>query len=104
MRFSLLMTMRIIRQRFRLRSALPKQQAKRIIAVFQPQRYTRTFFLLDAFSRAFSEADEVIITDIYSPAGEKQIEGVTSAKLVELIVQNSNAGARHLPTKEDVLD
>ncbi len=80
-----------------------KATGKRIIAVFQPQRYTRTFFLLDAFSRAFSEADEVIITDIYSPAGEKQIEGVTSAKLVELIVQNSNAGARYLPKKEDVL-
>lgn len=80
-----------------------KATGKRIIAVFQPQRYTRTFFLLDAFSRAFAEADEVIITDIYSPAGEKQIEGVTSAKLVELIVQNSNAGARHLPSKEEVL-
>lgn len=80
-----------------------KATGKRIIAVFQPQRYTRTFFLLDAFSRAFGEADEVIITDIYSPAGEKQIEGVTSAKLVELIIQNSNPGARYLPTKEDVL-
>lgn len=80
-----------------------KATGKRIIAVFQPQRYTRTFFLLDAFSRAFSEADEVIITDIYSPAGEKQIEGVHSSKLVELIVQNSNAAARYLPTKEDVL-
>ncbi|KHF33541.1 UDP-N-acetylmuramate--L-alanine ligase [Paenibacillus sp. P1XP2] len=80
-----------------------KATGKRIIAVFQPQRYSRTFFLLDAFSRAFGDADEVIITDIYSPAGEKQIEGVHSAKLVELIVQNSNSGARYLPTKEDVL-
>ena len=80
-----------------------KATGKRIIAVFQPQRYSRTFFLLDAFSRAFGEADEVIITDIYSPAGEKQIEGISSGKLVELIVQNSNAGARYLPTKEDVL-
>ncbi|MDR9857281.1 UDP-N-acetylmuramate--L-alanine ligase [Paenibacillus sp. VCA1] len=80
-----------------------KATGKRIIAIFQPQRYTRTFFLLDAFSRAFGEADEVIITDIYSPAGEKQIEGVHSSKLVELIVQNSNGGARYLPTKEDVL-
>lgn len=80
-----------------------KATGKRIIAVFQPQRYTRTFFLLDAFSRAFGEADEVIITDIYSPAGEKQIEGVSSAKLVELIKQNSNDRARHLPAKEDVI-
>ena len=46
----------------------------------------------------------MIITDIYSPAGEKQIEGISSGKLVELIVQNSNAGARYLPTKEDVLN
>ncbi|GIP54981.1 UDP-N-acetylmuramate--L-alanine ligase [Paenibacillus vini] len=83
--------------------AAAKATGKRIIAVFQPQRYTRTFFLLDAFSRAFSGADEVIITDIYSPAGEKQIEGVSSSKLVELIKQNSNAGARYLSTKQDVI-
>ncbi|GAA0137882.1 UDP-N-acetylmuramate--L-alanine ligase [Paenibacillus sp. YSY-4.3] len=84
--------------------AAAKATGKRIIAVFQPQRYSRTFFLLDAFSRAFGGADEVIITDIYSPAGEKQIEGVSSSKLVELIKVNSNAGARHLPTKQDVLE
>lgn len=83
--------------------AAAKATGKRIIAVFQPQRYTRTFFLLDAFSRAFGEADEVIITDIYSPAGEQQIEGVHSSKLVELIKENSNAGARYLPTKQDVI-
>ncbi|GGD54562.1 UDP-N-acetylmuramate--L-alanine ligase [Paenibacillus nasutitermitis] len=80
-----------------------KSTGKRIIAVFQPQRYTRTFFLFDQFSRAFSEADEVIITDIYSPAGEQQIEGVHSKKLVELIVKNSNANTTYLPTKEEVL-
>lgn len=80
-----------------------KATGKRIIAVFQPQRYTRTFFLLDAFSRAFADADEVIITDIYSPAGEKQIEGVSSSKLVELIKENSNAKARYIPTKDEVL-
>lgn len=83
--------------------AAAKATGKRIIAVFQPQRYTRTFFLLDAFSRAFGEADEVIITDIYSPAGEKQIEGVHSSKLVDLIKTNSNPGARYLPTKQDVI-
>lgn len=75
---------------------------KRIIAVFQPQRYTRTYFLFEQFSRAFPDADEVIITDIYSPAGEKQIEGISSAKLVELIRQNSNANVKYIPTKEEV--
>ena len=80
-----------------------KATSKRIIAVFQPQRYTRTFFLLDQFSRAFSDADEVVITDIYSPAGEKRIEGVTASKLVEMIVANSNGNTVYKPTKDDVL-
>ncbi|SFK70090.1 UDP-N-acetylmuramate--L-alanine ligase [Paenibacillus sp. 1_12] len=79
-----------------------KATGKRIIAVFQPQRYTRTYFLFDQFSRAFSEADEVIITDIYSPAGEQQIEGITSSKLVELIRQNSNSHVCYIPSKEEV--
>jgi len=82
--------------------AASKSTGKRIIAVFQPQRYTRTFFLLEQFSRAFTEADEVIITDIYSPAGELKIEGVTSAKLVELIRTNSNSNVILIPTKEEV--
>jgi UDP-N-acetylmuramate--alanine ligase len=80
-----------------------KATGKRIIAVFQPQRYTRTFYLFEQFSHAFPEADEVIITDIYSPAGEKQIEGITSEKLVELIRKNSNEHVRYIPTKEEVL-
>ncbi|MFB6363681.1 UDP-N-acetylmuramate--L-alanine ligase [Paenibacillus elgii] len=79
-----------------------KATGKRIVAVFQPQRYTRMYFLFEQFSRAFPEADEVIITDIYSPAGEKQIEGIDSARLVELIRQNSNANVRYVPTKEQV--
>ncbi|MFC5700512.1 UDP-N-acetylmuramate--L-alanine ligase [Cohnella faecalis] len=81
-----------------------KATGKRIIAVFQPQRYTRTFFLLDAFSRAFGDADEVIITDIYSPAGEQRIEGVNSRRLVELIANNSNPNVTYIPTKEEVRD
>ncbi|OUM96253.1 MAG: UDP-N-acetylmuramate--L-alanine ligase [Thermobacillus sp. ZCTH02-B1] len=84
--------------------AAAKATGKRIIAVFQPQRYTRTFFLFDAFSRAFPEADEVVITDIYSPVGEKAIEGVSSQRLAELIAKNSNPNTVYLPTKEEVLE
>lgn len=79
-----------------------RASGRRVIAVFQPQRYTRTFFLMDEFSRAFSEADEVIITDIYSPAGEKKIEGVSSQLLVEKIRTNSHPRAQYIATKEQV--
>ena len=57
----------------------------RIIAVFQPQRYSRTRLLMEEFSRAFSAADEVFLLDIYSPPGEKPIPGVSSQALAERI-------------------
>jgi UDP-N-acetylmuramate--alanine ligase len=57
---------------------------KRIVAVFQPHRYTRTASLFDEFSRVLSEADIVVLTDIYS-AGEAGIEGIDSAALCKSI-------------------
>ena len=40
--------------------------ARKIWAVWQPHTYSRTNALLDEFSKAFVNADEVIITDIYA--------------------------------------
>lgn len=81
-----------------------KATGKRITAVFQPQRFTRTFFLLDEFSKAFPVADEVIVTDIYSPAGEEAIEGVSSQRLVEMIAANGHENVSYIASKEDVLE
>ena len=81
-----------------------KAMGKRIVAVFQPQRFSRTYFLMEEFSRAFDQADEVIITDIYSPPGEKPIPGVTSDRLAQLVRQNSNPNTLYCPAKEDVLN
>jgi UDP-N-acetylmuramate--alanine ligase len=77
---------------------------RRIVAVFQPQRYTRTYFLFDAFAKAFEGADEVVISDIFSPAGEKRIEGVSAERLVEEIRINSNRNVRFEQTKDDVFN
>jgi UDP-N-acetylmuramate--alanine ligase len=57
---------------------------KRIVAVFQPHRFTRTADLFDEFSRVLSETDIVVLTDIYS-AGEASIEGIDSAALCHSI-------------------
>lgn len=83
--------------------AAARTTGRRIIAVFQPQRYTRTHFLLDAFSYAFKGADEVIITDIYSPVGEKKIAGVSAERLALLIRERSNEHVRYVRTKEEVI-
>jgi UDP-N-acetylmuramate--alanine ligase len=52
----------------------------RVVAVFQPHRFSRTAALADAFGTAFSDADALVITDVYS-AGERPVPGV-SGRLV----------------------
>ena len=54
----------------------------RVIAVVQPHRYTRLRDLMEEFSTCFSDADAVIVADVY-PAGEQPIEGVDKDALVE---------------------
>lgn len=76
---------------------------KRMIVVFQPQRYSRTHLLMDEFSRAFSLADEVIINTIYAPPGEDPIPGVSAEALAELIKQNSNPNTTFIDTKDQVI-
>jgi len=54
----------------------------RVIAVMQPHRFTRLESLMDEFSTCFSDADAVIVADVYA-AGETPIEGVDKDALVE---------------------
>ncbi|MFH0863638.1 MAG: UDP-N-acetylmuramate--L-alanine ligase [Candidatus Gottesmanbacteria bacterium] len=54
---------------------------KKIICIFQPHTYSRTKALFSEFARSFSDADEVIITDIYSSAREKPDPTVSSQLL-----------------------
>ncbi|MCY0901804.1 MAG: UDP-N-acetylmuramate--L-alanine ligase [Firmicutes bacterium] len=80
-----------------------KADGRRLIAVFQPQRYTRTFHLFDEFAQAFGEADDVVISDIYSPVGETVIAGVNSERLCSLIRDRSNGRAVYCPNLDDVV-
>jgi UDP-N-acetylmuramate--alanine ligase len=53
---------------------------RRIVAVFQPHRYTRLHHLIDQFSCCFDIADLLVLTEVYA-AGEKPIPGVNIEKL-----------------------
>jgi UDP-N-acetylmuramate--alanine ligase len=57
---------------------------RRIVAVFQPHRYTRVAALEREFAQSFHDADLVVVAPIYA-AGEKEIPGVTSQRLVSLM-------------------
>lgn len=60
----------------------------RLVAVFQPHRYSRTKFLADKFAESFQLADEVILTDVYS-AGEALSEGAESTAIIEHMTQSA---------------
>ncbi|HEX6836606.1 MAG TPA: UDP-N-acetylmuramate--L-alanine ligase [Polyangia bacterium] len=74
---------------------------RRIVAAFQPHRYTRTRDLLGDFARAFNEADLVAVCDIYA-AGEEPIAGINSARLVDEMRASGHAGAHYVPKRADI--
>jgi UDP-N-acetylmuramate--alanine ligase len=77
---------------------------KRIIAVFQPNRYNRMAELWPAYRDAFVDADIVVLTDIFA-SGTTPIPGVTG-KLVLNAVLDAHPRARvvWLPRRADLID
>ena len=53
---------------------------RRLWAVFEPHMYSRTTLLLDAFSTAFTDADEVVIADIFASRDTPEAMAATSAE------------------------
>ena len=79
-------------------------ERNRVIAVFQPHRYTRTKFFAQEYAQVFTEADVVLVTDIYA-AGEEPLPGVDAQSLAEGIRRNSPPGQEvfYTPTASDIL-
>jgi len=65
-------------------------KGKKIVLVFQPHRYTRTYYLYKDMASSIALADYVLILDIY-PASEPPINGVNSGIILEnLLAYNKN--------------
>jgi UDP-N-acetylmuramate--alanine ligase len=75
---------------------------RRIVCAFQPHRYSRTAALWRSFADAFTDADLLVLTDIYS-AGETPRPGVTG-ELVLRAVLDAHPATRvaYLPKRSDV--
>lgn len=80
-----------------------RESGRRIIAVFQPQRYTRTYHLLNEFASAFTAADVLVLTEIYSPPGEKPIPGVSSQVLAERITAQNERPVQLISEPDSIL-
>ncbi len=79
-------------------------QFRRVIAVFQPHRYTRTQALARTFGTAFSQADLVFVTDVYS-AGEQPIPGVSGRLVLDAIEsQDPDRVVVYAPNRAELLE
>ena len=71
----------------------------RLICVYQPHTYSRTYALLDEFATAFEAADRVLFMDIYA-AREQNEWGVSSALLAERVGSHAVYGGSPQRTAE----
>ncbi|MFA5389581.1 MAG: cyanophycin synthetase, partial [Candidatus Omnitrophota bacterium] len=78
-----------------------ENSGRRIVAVFQPHRFTRTRDLKDQFGKCFDIADHLVVTDIYS-ADEKPIEGVSGRDICESAKSFGHKDA-HFVVKSDII-
>ena len=74
----------------------------RVIAVFQPHRYSRTRRLYHEFGASFSAADAVLITDVYG-AGEMPQPGVNGKLIVDAICETlDHPDVYYIPEQRDI--
>ena len=84
-------------------AAIKNLKSKRVIAIFQPHRFSRTKLLFDEFTKCFNLADLLIITDIY-PASELPIPEVTAENLVKKIKDDFPRKRVHFVLKENIVE
>ncbi|MBN1516422.1 UDP-N-acetylmuramate--L-alanine ligase [Candidatus Sumerlaeota bacterium] len=78
-------------------------QGRRIVGIFQPHRYSRTQALSADFGPVFSDAAEVIITDVYA-AGELPIEGVNGELVYQCVLRAGHPNVKYIPSKAEISD
>lgn len=77
-------------------------EQQRIVAIFQPHRYSRTATFLPEFAESFDNADIVIVTDIYS-AGEPNLGQPTGQQVRDAIAAHHER-VYYQPTLESVTE
>ena len=72
---------------------------RRLVAMFQPHRFSRTKALSRKFGSVFDDTDRVVITDVYA-ASEVPIPGTSGRTIVDEIIQHGHRGVSYQPRLE----
>src|SRR5213078_3078859 len=74
---------------------------KRVLAMFQPHRYSRTQALCTWVGGAFDDADRLVVTDVY-PASEPPIPGINGQTIVDEVLKRGHRAATYQPRFERI--
>ncbi len=74
---------------------------RRIVLVFQPHRYTRTRDLMDDFARVLSQADTLLVTEVYA-AGEAPIDNADGRAICRAVRSRGKVEPVFVPLVEEI--
>ncbi|HEX16244.1 MAG TPA: UDP-N-acetylmuramate--L-alanine ligase, partial [Deltaproteobacteria bacterium] len=75
--------------------------SSRVVAVFQPHRFTRVRDLFQEFLVSFDDADLLFLTEIY-PAGEQPIDGISGKALYEAMRERLGEKVRYVADRKKI--
>lgn len=82
-----------------LQAARSRYPGRKIWAIWQPHTFSRTKILFDEFKNSFTQADHVIVSQIY--ASREKDEGFSSSQVVDAM---QHPDARYIASLEDISD
>jgi UDP-N-acetylmuramate--alanine ligase len=82
-------------------AAAKRTGRKRVVAVFQPHRYSRTLHLQQQFATAFGDADRLYLTDIYG-AGETPVAGVDGESFYRAVKEIAGEKVHYSTTQAEL--
>ncbi|HRZ87199.1 MAG TPA: UDP-N-acetylmuramate--L-alanine ligase [bacterium] len=84
-------------------AALKKMTKGRVIAVFQPHRYSRLMHLFPRFVDAFGAADTLMLTDVYG-AGEERIDRASSKELYRVMCEKGIRNVEYVRDRQGIMN
>ena len=73
---------------------------RRLVVIFQPHQYARTYHFLADFRAALSQADRVIVTDIFAVVGREEEQLVTASDLAAAVQCGDDSPGQYFPKLE----
>ena len=79
--------------------------SRRVVAVFQPHQYSRTFLLFNEFVKVLETVDRLILTEIYRQRdSESFVSAVSSAALYDELQMKMNDRVVYVEKKDDIIE